>query len=74
MEALARQAAHRYHTVFLCDTDIAYEDTWDRSGDGQRKAFQQAIIDDLKQREIPFYVLSGSLEERILRVRKVIGD
>ncbi|WP_419660062.1 cytidyltransferase-related protein [Desulfosarcina variabilis str. Montpellier] len=30
LEALARQAAHRYHTVFLCDTDIAYEDTWDR--------------------------------------------
>ena len=74
LEAFARRAARRYHRVFLCDTDIAYEDTWDRSGDGQRKAFQQAIIDDLKQREISFDLLSGSLEERILRVREVIGD
>ena len=38
---LARSAETRYHLVFLCDTDIPYEDTWDRSGDTNRKEFQR---------------------------------
>ena len=29
----------RYDLVFLCDTDIPYDDTWDRSGDVNRKVF-----------------------------------
>src|SRR5258706_6692121 len=30
---LAQQAATRYDVIFVCDTDIPYDDTWDRSGD-----------------------------------------
>jgi HTH-type transcriptional repressor of NAD biosynthesis genes len=49
---LADKAKIRYHPVFVCDTDIAYDDTWDRSGDVNRKWFQQEILSDLAVRKI----------------------
>ncbi|RAW00360.1 AAA family ATPase [Pseudochryseolinea flava] len=65
---LAKVAEKRYHCVFLCDVDIPYDDTWDRSGDVNRKQFQEEIITDLEKRNIPFKLLSGSVEERIRKV------
>ena len=44
---LADRAVTRYHLVFVCDIDIPYVDTWDRSGEVSRVAFQQQITDDL---------------------------
>lgn len=57
---------------FLCDTDIPYEDTWDRSGDVQRSEFQMKIIEDLNVRNIPYILLNGSLAERVDKVKKVL--
>lgn len=54
LQELAAQAASRYDLVFLCDTDIPYHDTWDRSGDVNRQVFQKQIIADLLVRKIPF--------------------
>lgn len=65
---LARLAENRYQLVFLCDTDIPYDDTWDRSGDANRKAFQQQIRADLEKRNIPFKLLSGTVDERVRTV------
>lgn len=62
---LARSAERRYHLVFRCDTDIPYEDTWDRSGDMNRKGFEGEIRVDLEARGIRFKVLKGSLDERV---------
>lgn len=70
---LAREAEKRYDLFFLCDTDIPYDDTWDRSGDQKRQWFQQQIMGDLAQRRIPYCVLSGTLEERIARVAEVLS-
>jgi NadR type nicotinamide-nucleotide adenylyltransferase len=70
---LANLAQSRYDIFFLCDTDIPYDDTWDRSGDVNRKIFQKQIIGDLIARKIPFIVLSGDLETRIEKVKKVLG-
>jgi NadR type nicotinamide-nucleotide adenylyltransferase len=72
LEKLAKVAESRHDIVFLCDTDIPYEDTWDRSGDVKRKEFQQKIIDDLLTRNIKYYTLTGSIEERIEQVSKVL--
>lgn len=44
---LANQGSSRYDLLFLCDTDMPYDDTWDRSGDVNRRAFQKQIIGDL---------------------------
>ena len=70
---LANLASSRYDLVFLCDTDIPYDDTWDRSGDVKRKTFQKQIIGDLLTRKTPFFLLSGILEERVSKVRRVLG-
>lgn len=70
---LATEAEHRYDIVFLCDDDIPYDDTWDRSGDVKRHAFQRMIKSDLLQRKIPFITLSGSLDERMRVAKKVLA-
>jgi HTH-type transcriptional regulator, transcriptional repressor of NAD biosynthesis genes len=71
---LANLAQSRYDLVFLCDIDIPYDDTWDRSGDVNRKIFQKQIIGDLLVRKIPFINLSGDLESRIKKVTKTLGE
>jgi HTH-type transcriptional repressor of NAD biosynthesis genes len=73
LEKLADQAASRYDLVFVCDADIPYADTWDRSGDVQRRTFQKQIVADLQVRRIPYTLLRGSLEERAERVSSVLG-
>lgn len=69
---LALSAQSRYDIFFLCDVDIPYDDTWDRSGDVNRKVFQKQIIGDLLIRKIPYFLLQGNLHERILEVKKVL--
>jgi HTH-type transcriptional regulator, transcriptional repressor of NAD biosynthesis genes len=66
---LADKCSSRYDLVFLCDTDIPYDDTWDRSGDVNRKTFQKQIIGDLLARKIPYFLLSGNLGARIAKVQ-----
>lgn len=70
---LATLAQSRYDLVFLCDADIPYDDTWDRSGDVRRKTFQKQIIADLLARRIPFIILSGDLETRVRKVKKFLS-
>lgn len=69
---MAAQASSRYDLVFVCDTDIPYDATWDRSGDVNRRVMQKRIICDLIQRKIPFFPLQGELETRIAQVKKVL--
>jgi HTH-type transcriptional repressor of NAD biosynthesis genes len=69
---LAIEAEKRYDLFFLCDTDIPYADTWDRSGDQKRKWFQKQIVGDLAERRVPFFRVRGTLEERIARVNEVL--
>ncbi|MDQ0063443.1 AAA family ATPase [Paenibacillus harenae] len=69
---LAELAATRYDLVFVCDTDVPYDDTWDRSGDVQRMEFQAAIIADSEQRGIPYTLLSGTVEQRVRKVAEVL--
>lgn len=69
---LANQASSRYDLTFLCDTDIPYDDTWDRSGDMNRKTFQRQIVGDLLVRKIPFILLSGNLEERVSKIKAIL--
>lgn len=70
---LANQAVSRYDLVFLCDTDIPYDNTWDRSGDANRIVFQKQIIGDLLVRKIPFLLLNGNIETRVKIVRMVLS-
>ncbi len=69
---LALENASRYDLFFLCEDDIPYDDTWDRSGDQKRHIFHKQIIADLKQRNIPYISLSGTLEERMEKVNATL--
>ena len=69
---MAIEAEKRYDLFFLCETDIPYADTWDRSGDQKRKWFQEQIVVDLAERRVPYFRVGGSLEERIARVNAVL--
>lgn len=73
LDALADKAAGRYDLTFVCDVDIPYRDTWDRSGEVQRASFQRQVIGDLQRREVPFILLRGNLEERAARVNRILG-
>lgn len=69
---LADKSATRYDLFFLCDTNIPFEDTPERSGDTNRQMMQAMIVDQLKSRRIPYITLSGDLEYRIRTVRRVL--
>lgn len=71
---LADQCASRYDLVFLCETDISYDDTWDRSGAGNRAVFQKQIISDLVVRKIPFFRVRGDLQTRIGYVEGILAQ
>jgi HTH-type transcriptional regulator, transcriptional repressor of NAD biosynthesis genes len=71
--AYANATVARYDLVFLCDSDIPYDDTWDRSGDGNRQVFQQQIVGDLAERKVPYFILRGALEDRIAYVKQVLS-
>jgi len=73
LAALADRAMGRYDLTFVCDLDIPYADTWDRSGECDRAAFQRQVIGDLNARKVPFILLRGSLAQRVGRVREVLG-
>lgn len=69
---MAAQCHERYQVCFLCETDIPYEDSWDRSGEVHRAFFQQQIEADLVDRGIAFTRLSGDLKSRTFRVLKTL--
>ncbi|HMU65604.1 MAG TPA: AAA family ATPase [Cellvibrionaceae bacterium] len=72
LQRTALENPQRYDLWFLCEDDIPYDDTWDRSGPQKRSVFQQKIIADLLERKIPFIRLAGSLDERINTVDRVL--
>jgi len=72
LRKLANQAISRYDLVFVCDLDIPYDDTWDRSGDTNRQIFQKQIISDLIIRKVPFFLLQGKIETRVRFVKNVL--
>ena len=70
---LALENASRYDLFFLCEDDIPYDDTWDRSGEQKRAVFQKRIVADLDERRIPYIPLGGDLEARMRRVDEVLA-
>jgi NadR type nicotinamide-nucleotide adenylyltransferase len=73
LATLAEQAAARYDVWLLCDADIPYDDTWDRSGEVNRREFQCEVVRDLRERGLEYHVISGSIEERVANVRRVLS-
>lgn len=62
---LADDTRERYDLFLLCEDDIPYDDTWDRSGEVNRTKFQEMIVADLMARRVPFERVGGSLAQRV---------
>ncbi len=73
LEALAREAVTRYDVTILCEDDIPFDDTWDRSGEVSRTLFQQWIEAQLLADGTPFTRVRGSVEERLGQVIRVLS-
>lgn len=69
---LAAETRNRYDLFFLCEDDIPYDNTWDRSGEVRRAVFQKQTRADLLCRRIPFLSLKGSLEQRLQTVSAIL--
>ena len=72
LDRFADESATRYDIFFLCDDDIPYHDTPERSGEGNRALFQSWIRDDLARRRIPYITLAGSVEQRLAKAERVL--
>lgn len=71
---MANDTLNRYDLFFLCETDIPYDDSWDRSGEANRVTMQAQIKADLTSRNIPFVSLSGNLQQRTTTVNRVLNQ
>lgn len=69
---LAEQTRDRYDIFLLCQPDIPYDDTSDRSGPAQRERFHRQIVADLTARRIPFIRIAGSQEQRLERIDDIL--
>lgn len=69
----AHSCSSRYDVFLLCDTDIPYEDTWDRSGEVNRQTMQQMIIEDLNKRGLEFHLVSGDISKRLDQVDAILS-
>lgn len=65
LTALAQQSWQRYSIVVLCDNDIPYDDTWERSGDANRSEFQHFLLNYLSENQIPYVLAKGTVKERV---------
>lgn len=74
LSALADEAASRYDLVFLCEPDIPYDATWDRSGEANRLIMHKQIVGELAQRKIPYFSLRGALDARVAQVKRVLEN
>jgi len=70
---LANNCHERYDFVFVCDTDIEYDDTWDRSGVKNQERLHKRTLAYLNQYGIPYVVLEGSVSERVATVKEVLA-
>jgi HTH-type transcriptional regulator, transcriptional repressor of NAD biosynthesis genes len=70
---MADKAKSRYDLFFLCQPDIPYDDTWDRSGEASRAEMHRRIEADLLARKVPFVRLEGDLETRLAKVDAVLN-
>ncbi|WP_166424390.1 ATP-binding protein [Paraglaciecola sp. 20A4] len=69
---LAHASWQRYDLVVLCDNDIPYDDTWERSGDANRSEFQHFLEQYLVTHGIHFIKVSGTVESRVTEVMRAL--
>jgi NadR type nicotinamide-nucleotide adenylyltransferase len=70
---MLKDSLYKYEHIFLCDEDIPFDDTWDRSGPRSRGILQEINKRALEQYGLKYILLSGTLEKRLELVKEYIG-
>ena len=70
--ALAAESALRYDLFLLCEADIPYDNTWDRSGDVARQRMQRRIEAQLITQRTAFHRIRGSVAQRVQQVEQIL--
>ncbi len=68
LRQLAAEAVKGYDLVILCGDEMPYEDTWDRSGEGERSVLQAMNRAFLRAQRVPYLEVKGPLETRVQQV------
>jgi NadR type nicotinamide-nucleotide adenylyltransferase len=71
---MSNETLNRYDLFFLCEDDIPYSDTWDRSGKANRTIFQKQVRADLLRRRIPYISVRGTFSDRMSFIKTVLND
>jgi HTH-type transcriptional regulator, transcriptional repressor of NAD biosynthesis genes len=74
LKTMAKDCFKRYDVVLLCDNDIPYDHTADRSGEVQQNVFQSQYKAFLDENHIPYHVISGDIDARISQVSQILTD
>jgi NadR type nicotinamide-nucleotide adenylyltransferase len=72
LEKILDGSLYKYNNLFLCDDDIPFEDTWDRSGPKSRAIIQSINKQLLNRLGIDYTLLTGALENRLQTVKEYI--
>ncbi|GAA3920215.1 AAA family ATPase [Litoribacillus peritrichatus] len=67
-------AERPYHITFLCNPDFPFVQDGTRQDESFRQWQHHWYIKELNKRQVPFILLSGSLEQRIQQVETAISD
>lgn len=62
-----------YHHLFLCEPDFPLVQDGTRKDEQFRRWQHNWYVDELRKLKIPFTLLGGSLEQRLLLVKRTIG-
>jgi nicotinamide riboside kinase len=74
LEKTFRKNLWKYSHVFLCDDNIPFSNTWDRSGPDSRGELQKINRMLLKDYGINYTVMSGSISERLKIIQKYMEN
>lgn len=67
--------SHRkYDRTFLCAPDFDFVQDGTREGNGFRERQHAWYLEKVAEREVPFTLLTGTLEERVDQVKSVLGE
>jgi NadR type nicotinamide-nucleotide adenylyltransferase len=69
---ILQSSLYKYTHLFLCDEDIPFDDTWDRSGPKSRAEIQNITKTVLEQNRLNYVAVSGSLEKRLEKIKTYI--
>ena len=73
LHELADGCRARYAHAFVCSPDIAFEQDGWRSNKAVREVQQAHILQDLNTRGVRYTVLTGSVQERVAQVARVLA-